>query len=80
MSGGGCRSHFHSYWKDGIPVQSTLGKVRSQLSWENRGNLYGGEQAVLHIHFCMNNKRGEQGKRSLEVVIVQNATTVHFLP
>jgi hypothetical protein len=37
----GVRVTSHSYWKHGVEVQSTLGRVRSQLSWENRGNLYG---------------------------------------
>jgi hypothetical protein len=29
----------HSYFKHGAAVQSTLGKVRSQISWENRGKF-----------------------------------------
>jgi hypothetical protein len=38
----GVRVTSHSYWKHGVEAQSTLGRVSSQLSWENRGNLYGG--------------------------------------
>jgi hypothetical protein len=43
----GVKVTFHSYWRAwvkgarGDEVQSTLGRVRSQLSLENRGNLYG---------------------------------------
>jgi hypothetical protein len=54
----------HSYWEHGAEVQSTLGRVRSQLSWENRGNLYGGDIGSFSFIFGMNNKQRE-GKKSI---------------
>jgi hypothetical protein len=53
----------HSYWKHGAEVQSTLGRVRSQLSWENRGNLYGENRQFFTFSFGMNNKE-RAGKKS----------------
>jgi hypothetical protein len=40
----------HSYWKHRDKVQSTLGRLSSQLSWENRGNLYGGNRQFFTLH------------------------------
>jgi hypothetical protein len=60
----GVRVTSHSYWKHGDEVQSTLGRVSSQLSWENRGNSYGELHAVFtHSVFGMNNKQ-RAGKKS----------------
>jgi hypothetical protein len=41
--------------------------VSSQLSLENRGNLYGQLQQFLHIEFYMNNKQRAEKKRALEI-------------
>jgi hypothetical protein len=47
----GVRVTSHSYWKHGAKVQSTLGVVSSQLSWENKGNLYGDNMQFFTFSF-----------------------------
>jgi hypothetical protein len=54
----------HSYWKHGAEVQSTLGRVCSQLYWENRGNSYRGEHTLFHIDFGMNTRKEKNSIRA----------------
>jgi hypothetical protein len=45
----------HSYWTHGAEVESTLGRVSSQLAWENVENLFGRIMRFSHSVFGMNN-------------------------
>jgi hypothetical protein len=46
----------------GGAVQSTLGRVRIQLSWENRGHLYGGEEEFL-THLVFHEQQAESKEK-----------------
>jgi len=59
----GVRVTSHSYWKHGDKVQSTLGIMCSQLSWENRGNSYGEIRWFFTLSIGMKNK-GRAGKQN----------------
>jgi hypothetical protein len=63
----GVRVTSHSYWKHGVEVQSTLGRVRSQLSWENRGNLYGENRQFFTFSFEHEQQGESRKKRALEL-------------
>jgi hypothetical protein len=60
---GGCESHPIVIADHGVEVQSTLGRVSSQFSWENRGISYGGIRQIFTLSLVMNNKE-RVGKKS----------------
>jgi hypothetical protein len=45
-------------------VQSKLGRVSCQLSWENRGNLYGKNKQFFTFNVGMKNKQRAGEKRT----------------
>jgi hypothetical protein len=56
----------HSYWKHGAEVQSMSGRVHSQLSSENGGNLYGENKQFFTFSLGMK-KKGRVGKKKTRV-------------